>query len=218
MNKFDDLELLLGMGAKFEGTALTKKQQKRITRATRNRRYSANLVVDIGNTCISQPSIPGSGGVWVQSGQGALIGLGVNMMHSDTFCNLCVTGMPYFTSGQLRVVVQCANSDTSGNYTDPTSGLSQMPTSFSSGGVLIINSGGVGSGVLNTGASGQNFASGWQVFAGFQRTGVFVRAIVLSGTSDFFAGELDVGFVSQQRTTGSGGGFSYQPGSGTINV
>lgn len=180
---------------------------------------SANLVVDIGGSCQSLPSINagvvGNSGI-AYSASGGLIGNSVDMLHSDTFCNLNVAGTPIFTSGQLRIQVQTADSDTSGSYTDPTSGAAQMPTYFSSGGILILNSGGVGSGLLGGGTSGQNMQSGFNVFAGFQRPQRFVRANMVSG--DFYGGTLQVNFVAQNKTTGSGGGFSYQPGSGTINV
>jgi hypothetical protein len=186
---------------------------------------SANLIVDLGNTAqtgvsinsTQQPSLA-SGALYISVASGAVVGNSLNFQNADTFCNLHVTGVPSFASGQLRIAVQTAGADTSGSYTDPTSGLATFPTSFQSGGILILNSGGLLGGVLGANVSGQFFYSGFGVFAGFQRpqAGQFVRAVALSG--DFFAGALSVEFVSQYRTTGSGGGFSYAPGSGTVNV
>jgi hypothetical protein len=50
---------------------------------------------------------------------------------------------------------------------------------------------------------------------GFVRTGRYVRALMLSG--DFGAGTT-VAFLANQKVTGSGFGFTFAPGSGTINV
>ncbi len=135
----------------------------------------------------------------------------------------------FLPDGKLRIAVQCADADVSGQYTDPTSGLPQLPRWFSSGGILILNSGGLLGGTLqgalstqgsNSGLpqSGYVIASGFAVAAYFQRPtpGQYTRAIVLSG--DFYAGILTATFVSQYRTTGSGGGFSLLPGSGVVNV
>lgn len=179
---------------------------------------SANLIVDIGGTAQSQLTIgiggAGSGNIYAASG--AVIGMSVNLIAANTYCNLHVAGTPLFASGQLRIAVQVADADTSGSFVDPTSGTTQLPTSFSSGGILILNSGGLGSGTLNVGTSGQNMQSGFSVYAAFLRNGQFARANVLSG--DFYAGTLTVSLVSQLKTTGSGGGFSFSPGSGVVSV
>ncbi len=58
--------------------------------------------------------------------------------------------------------------------------------------------------------------SGFSVYGAFQRLGRFARAVALSG--DFYVGPLSVNIVSQLRTTGSGGGFSFSPTSGVVNV
>jgi len=190
---------------------------------------SANLVVDLGQTTIQAASIvAGGGGLGVMSGQigitsglvnvcsGGIVGQGVNLGQSDTYCNLVVAGQLINGSGQLRIAVQTSDTDTSGNYTDPTSGLPTFPTSFSSGGILFLNSGGLGSGVLGGGTSGQAAQSGFFTCAAFQRVGTFARAVALSG--DFYVGPLSVGFISNLRTTGSGGGQTQSPGSGGVNV
>jgi hypothetical protein len=70
------------------------------------------------------------------------------------------------------------------------------------------------------------FGSGGIAFAAFQRTARWARAIVtlasgVGGTGAASSGVLItpiVGFVSQLDTTGSGGGFSWLPGSGGGNV
>jgi hypothetical protein len=195
--------------------------------------FSANLIVDLHGTALSQTSIQAAqGGLGILSGQigiasgiiypgsGGIVGQGLNYNNANTFCNLLVTGVPIPSSGastvpfgQLRVAVQCASQDVSGSYTDPTSGLAQFPAPFQSGGYIWLNSGGLGigsgAGLFDNAASGQYLQSGFQVFAGFQRTGQFVRAVVLSG--DPYVGTFAAGFVSQLRTPGSGGGASQSP-------
>jgi hypothetical protein len=183
---------------------------------------SANLVVDLGNTCLMDNTLPpntgsvGSGGVVDAFRSGIMIGASVDMLHADTFCNLLVQGY-CATSGPLVLQVQTSDTDVSGNYTDPTSGVSQFPTTFQSGGLLYIGlSGNTQPGIFNSGfVSGQAILSGFACAAAFQRLGRFARVNMLSG---FYAGPLQVTFISNYKTTGSGGGFSYSPGSGTINV
>lgn len=178
---------------------------------------SASYLVDLENTTIQGVSILGTpvlSGALVAPCSGAIIGQSLNFINGNTFTNVFVTGVT--ASGVLRVQVQTSDTDTSGTYTDPTSGLPQLPTSFSSGGLLIINSGGAGGGDIGALVSGNAVASGFFTAAGFQRPGQFVRANLLSG--DFGAGPLVVGFISNLKVTGSGGGFSYLPTSGTVNV
>lgn len=163
---------------------------------------SANLIVDIGNTCQYSYSIAPSAGVAATPASGVIVGDPVNMLHANTFCNLFVTGGPS-NSGQFRVAVQTSDSTASGSFTDPTSGLAAFPTSFLSGGILVVN-------------SGNNQQSGVSAFAGFQRPGQYARAIILSG--DQYNAPVFAGFVSQKKITGSGGGFTYSPGSGSVNV
>ncbi len=187
---------------------------------------SASLLVDLGNTCqiantINNNVFGTSLTSWTSGLQtplsGAICGNSVDMLNANTFCNLLVTGIPAVTSGQLRVAVQCSDVDTSGLYTDPTSGLPQFPTSFQSGGILWINSGGLTNGTFGAAVSGQQINSGFAVAAGFQRPQRYVRALVVAG--DSFIGDLDVNFISNLKTTGSGGGFSWAPQSGTtVNV
>lgn len=180
---------------------------------------SASLTVDLGKTCISIPSVSTNqtSGLMV-SVSGAIVGNIVDLRDGDTYCNVAIDGW-VATSGQLRIAVQTSTGTTSGGFTDPTSGipLLDLPTPFQSGGILWINSGGVFNGIFGSGVSGENVASGFQAIAAFQRVGRYARAIVLSGET--FNGILgSVTFITNRRTTGSGGGFSFQPGSGNINV
>ena len=206
----------LGNALAFPGN---RKQRRRLFKLSRGLRYSANLLVDLGNTCqlgvsIISPGFPTSGGAAAASG--ATIGQSVHMGNADTFCNLHVTGIPAFASGELRIGVQCSDTDTSGDFTDPTSGLQTIPPPFASGGIAYLNSGGLLGGVVGPVVSGNYILSGFSEGFGFQRTGTFVRAVMFG--SGFYAGTVVAGFVSQLRTTGSGGGYSYAPGSGVVSV
>ncbi len=181
---------------------------------------SANLVVDLFNTCQMMPSLPGAAALspsgFFDGLSGVLVGNSVDLINADTFCNVYVAGNSV-TSGPLRVGVQCSDTDTSGLYTDPTSGLQIMPTNFSSGGWLIIGQSGATPGIFNPGdsTSGQFFLSGFLAAAAFLRPQRFARLILGSGFQD---GPLQAGFISQYRTVGSGGGFSFSPSSGAVNV
>lgn len=165
---------------------------------------SANLVIDVGATCQTELSIASVNGVGSSPASGTIIGRGVDMMSSDTYTNLFVIGGQSL-SGGFRVAVQTADQNVSGNYTDPTSGLPRtaLPTFFLSGGVFIA-------------ASGAGNSSGSVNFAAFQRPHRWARAVVLSGGA--FNAPVEVGFLAQLLTTGSGGGFSFSPGSGVVNV
>jgi hypothetical protein len=205
---------------KAQVPAVTERDLALIRDARFPEKKSAGYVIDLGNETFSYPSILNqSGGTFLASG--ALVGQGINFANQNAMCNLHVCGNAIFASGQARIAVQCSDTDTSGTYTDPTSGMPNFPGAFASGGILWLNSGQVSSGVLNNGASGQGpLTSGFSVCQGFQRPFTFVRAVALSG--DFFAGSLTVNFFSQQRSVGSGGGFSTSPqvfpAAGPINV
>ncbi len=177
---------------------------------------SANLVLDVNGTCTSIPSITEaqvSGNI--TSFSGAIIGGSVDLINANGYCNLNVNG--FTLSGQMRVQVQVADTDTSGSYGDPTSGLQTIQGPFQSGGIVFVNSGGQVGGIWGPQISGQFSTSGFAAYAAFQRTQRYARAIILSG--DSFNGLLGtVSFLSANKTTGSGAGFSYQPGSGVINV
>lgn len=183
--------------------------------------YSAGLIVDLGNTATMVTTIvanafPTSGGANALSG--AIIGDIADLHNANTFCNLLLAGNAVFTSGELRVGVQTSDGTTSGSFTDPTSGLAaaSLPTSFVSGGILYLNSGGANGGLFGALVSGQSIQSGFCVAAGFQRIGRYARAVMFG--SGAYAGNLTAAFVTQSKITGSGGGFAYSPSSGTVNV
>lgn len=183
---------------------------------------SASLVVDLNGTCQSYPSLNGNqqqAAAQNPSGQlcglsGIVIGQSVDLLNADTFCNVYVAGTAIQASGALIIGIQTSDSDVSGTYTDPTSGLAQLPTVVQSGGNIWINSGSTG-GIYGSGTSGQFVQSGFMAFAAFQRVGRFARLLFNSG---FFLGNVTAGFISNLRTTGSGGGFSLAPSSGVVNV
>ena len=117
--------------------------------------------------------------------------------------------------------MQTAAATTSGSFTDPTSGLPVFPTPFVSGGLLVIGSGawaaaGDVGGIFGSGVSGQNVLSGFFAAAAFQRPHRYARVNTLAGFMDWCTPQA--GFIGQRPTVGSGQGFSYSPGSGTINV
>ncbi len=189
---------------------------------------SANLVVDLGGTVISFVSLPSTAvlvdaGIAITSGgcisslSGTLVGDIWDGINADTFCNIAVVGKG-FGSGPLIVQVQTSDALTSGSFTDPTSGLAQLPTSFSSGCNLIIGSGpstDATLGILSSGNSGSYLLSGFMAFAAFQRPHRYARINLQAG---FYDGTLQAAFISNLKTTGSGGGFTLSPGSGSVNV
>lgn len=146
----------------------------------------------------------------VMPASGTTIGQGLDFTLANGYCNVVVNGGPSL-SGSFQVAVQCAASNTSGLFTDPTSGLLQMPSNLNSGGILICNSG--------ANLSGSNFLSG-----GTSELGAFlrpagqpwVRAVILSGSQ--MHAPVNVAFIEQALITGSGAGFTYLPSSGVINV
>ena len=186
--------------------------------------YSANLTVDLGNTTQMGNALFG----WSQTSgvsnalcvaSGTVVSQSIDMLHANTYTNVVITGQS--TSGQLRVQVQTSDQDVSGQYTDPTSGLAQLPGVFQSGGIIWINSGGTGNGLFGPFTSGQAIASGFCVATALQRPsatpganiggGRYIRALVLSEATAQYAGPLTINFLGQFRTTGSGGGASWQP-------
>ena len=216
---------------------------------------SANLHVDIGGTSIFVPSLSANG----LSGALGVIGQWIDLRNSDTYCNMYVTAGP--CSGPIVLQVQTApgpydvpltansfsgnifsgGAPASGSFTDPTSGLGQLPTVLQSGGQWFVNSG-LFTDPGSLGASGQPvanypqgtlpfgptpiqiaqggevfigsgtypiFASGGIAFAAFQRNFQYARINLVSGAT--IPQYLQAGFVAQQMTTGSGGGFTFAP-------
>lgn len=223
--------------------------------------YSANTIVDIGGTAQFVPSLSAvtpvvSGAVLGLSG--VVIGQWVDMSNSDTFCNVYVAAGA--CSGPILIQVQCApgpndipytnafsgnifsgGAPLSGNFTDPTSGLAQLPTWFSSGGILIVNSG-LYTNPGQLGASGQlvnNYSQGTLPFGPNPiQNSMGGNAFVGSGAIPEFASGgiafaafqrpfqyvrlnllsgattttfVQAGLLSNKMTTSSGGGFSQQP-------
>lgn len=172
---------------------------------------SASYVVDLSATTIAGVSIAPAAGVGSTPASGVIVGNGLDFTLATTFCNVWAAGASL--SGQFRVQVQTAPSNTSGLYTDPTSGLPPyLPTNIQSGGILICGSG------ANQASGGSNMVSGGVEIGGFLRPAghAWVRAVVMSG--DQHNGPVTVGFIEQQATTGSGTGYSYAPSSGILQV
>lgn len=196
--------------------------RKRPFQKARGNPVSANLIVDLGNTAYMYPGHPT---VTVFPASGAEIGNVLDMIEADTFTNLLLVGKPAINSGQLRVAVQTSDdgrdiSLSSGSFTDPTSGMDltnrPFPTAFESGGILRLNSGGLGTGLFGAGTSGQYIRSGFIVAGAFQRPHRYVRANLISG--DFYFGTFFSAFVGQKHITGSGGGYWTTSGITPVNV
>lgn len=193
---------------------------------------SASYSVDLGFTLDTRPSLPSASvaadaGIAITSGgcysslSGVIVGDIADLGNDNTYCNVYVAGRS-LGSGPLLIGVQTSDSTTSGTFTDPTSGLQDMPTSFRSGGYLIIGSGAWASasdpgGIFGSGVSGQMALSGFLAFGAFQRVGRYARLLTGSGFMDVAA--FQAGFATQRRTVGSGS-FSWLPQSGgqTIDV
>lgn len=173
---------------------------------------SANLVVDLANTVDAPTSLR------VISGDSTVIGAVCDMLFANTYTNVWVTGLG---SGPLPILIQTSDTTASGDFTDPTSGVAQMPVNIVSGGIFWANSGLYGSGASSPAApidSAPVFCSGGIQFGAFQRPGRYARLICTSGNASLTSVPFNAGFAGQKKTTGSGAGFSYQPGSGTVNV
>lgn len=176
---------------------------------------SANLVVDLPNTTdhhsVSIASI---------SGQSTVVGTIVDLLHCNTLTNLYI-GQAGGLSGILPIHVQTSDGLTSGSFTDPTSGLETLPAGVASGGIFWCNSGLYGSGNYSPSSplnSAPLLCSGGIQFAKFQRPHRYARLMCTSGTAAVAAAAIVGGFIGQKRVTGSGGGSTMSPSSGTVNV
>ncbi len=180
---------------------------------------SASLLVDLGSTCQMLPSLTSTALVsgWAAYGSGSYVGQIVDMLNADTFTNVFAAGQSV-TSGPLKLGIQTSDDTVSGNFTDPTSGLQVMPTVFSSGGILLIGQSGIAPGIFGVGegVSGQFLLSGFFAAGAFLRPHRYARLFIQSGS--LYDGALQAGFIGNYRTVGSGGGFSYSPASGAVNV
>ncbi len=176
---------------------------------------SANLVIDLRNTCDYRPSVS------VGSGSDLTVGAIVDLLHANTLTNVYVAGGA--GSGAIELRIQTSDSTLSGTFTDPTSGFQPagvfpITESIVSGGILFANSGLWVSGNTSLSAPVVNaplFASGGVQFGAFQRPHRYARLIWNSGPFPNFA---TAGFIGNKRTTSSGGGFTFNPTSGTVNV
>ncbi len=225
----------------------SRKTRRQTLRHFLRRRYSANLVIDVQNTCMYPPSLVGT------AGSGAVVGTVCDMLGADTYTNVWVVAGGG-SSGILSILVQTASVTSgqlssgsagaivgSGAFTDPTSGLAQLPTTFGSGTVLYLNSGlyslpggGGASGAMsvNTFGAGTNPVFNGQVPAGgaFSVSGSFpvfgsgggmawaafqrpadARYCRIIMLSGSYGGAVTAGFLGNKRTTGSGGGFTHSP-------
>lgn len=170
---------------------------------------SANLVVDLGATTDYRTSIV------VGSGSNFTVGEIIDLSNANTYCNIWVNGGP--GSGVIELRVQTSDTTTSGDFTDPTSGLAGFPTWLVSGGRMFANSGLAVSGNSSLSSpvnSAPLFCSGGIQFGAFSRPHKYARLLLNSGV---FPHQIHAGLISQKRTIGSGG-FTYAPGSGVVNV
>lgn len=171
---------------------------------------SANLVVDLFSTTDCDTSIS------LGSGASFTVGEIVDLLGANTYCNVfCTAGAG---SGAIELRIQTSDTTASGNFTDPTSGLAQLPVNVVSGGVIFFNSGLWVSGFSSPTSCVNNaplFCSGGISFGAFQRPARYARLINNSGVfPNWFLG----GFISNKKVTGSGGGSTLLPSSGTISV
>lgn len=167
------------------------------------------MIVDLGNASQHEVSIANG-----SAGSGIVVGTPIDMLHSDTLSNVVVT-VGNMTSGRIDFLIQESDTTTSGNFAAITvnSGqsfwLSGGRSSINSSGLVAAAGGGLGSGV---GRVSGNMFIGW-----YQRTKRYARAIMESGDPQTDCPAV-IGFVSQLLQTGSGGGFTTQPSSGTVSV
>src|ERR1700724_1288112 len=117
---FETALFLIGPGIQVP-TDLSRKERKRARKASRARRFSANLVVDIGNTCIVSQSYPGVLSATANASglscglSGTSIGQSIDLINANTWCNLWVAGTELLASGNLIMQVQTSDTDVSGN-------------------------------------------------------------------------------------------------------
>ena len=183
---------------------------------------SANLLVDLGNTTNFNPS---SVGATLSASGGTLVGFPIDLINCDTYCNLFLIAPG--VSGPIQVQVQCTPQGAdnasgvlwsgggfpvSGNFTDPTSGLAQLPTVFQSGANVYFNSGLYSLPGAGWGGSGQTGALPGGYPAGtfpfgldpvYNAQGGCATALITSGGASgaipvFASG--GIGFAAFQRT------------------
>lgn len=172
---------------------------------------SASYLVDLANTTDYRTSI------MVGSGSNLIVGEIIDLQQCNSYCNVFVAGGVGGGSGAIEIRIQTSPTTASGSFTDPTSGLAQLPVNVVSGGIIFANSGLWASGNYSVTApiSGAPMFCSGGLFAGaFQRPDRYARLINNSGP---YPGAITAGFISQKKTTGSGGGFTFSPaGSGNV--
>ena len=166
---------------------------------------SASLVVDLGNTTLHQVTIVPE---YQPVASGAVVGRGVDMLHADTLTNVFIAH-GNILSGRADYAFQESDTDVSGNYA--AINVNSGESWWMSGGRTTINSSGVG-------MSGTGRVSGAIPMGFFQRQRRYVRAIQEALGAIGSDAEVGVGVVAQLLQTGSGGGFTLAPSSGTVNV
>lgn len=175
---------------------------------------SANSVIDLFSAVDCRTSLIGvSGDIFTV---GSIVDLQGAHVNTQVWCAPAGGG-----SGIIELRIQTSDGTTSGSFTDPTSGMAtdtfanQM---VKSGGILYLNSGLYVSGYSHREAVVNNaplFCSGGIDGSWFQRPHRYARLILNSGT---YPNAITAGLLCQKHVTGSGGGFSYQPGSGSVSV
>ncbi len=171
--------------------------------------YSASLTVDLATTDHRVS-------VAVGSGINLVVGEIIDLLHSNTYCNVFAAGGA--GSGAIALRVQTSDTTNSGDFTDPTSGLADLPQGISSGGIFYANSGLWASGSQSLSAPVNNaplFCSGGFQTAQFICNGRYARLINVSGV---FPNHLTAGFIHQKRTTASGVGSSHSPSATTFTI
>lgn len=168
-------------------------------------------------TALAGVSLPGAA-VISPSGQlcglsGMIVGDVVDLKDGNTNCNIFILAKAAAPlSGAALISVQTSPDTTSGNFTDPTSGyaVGDLPSWISSGGIFRVGASGYPD-------SAANVASGAIAFGHFVRPHRYARLTHAPGTSTF-VGAVTAGFITNKRTIGSGGGFSFSPSSGSVSV
>src|SRR4051812_20421899 len=96
--------------------------------------------IDLTNEFVTVGSIQAANGVGASPASGETVGVYGDLRDSNMLTHLVVSFGPSL-SGSFRVQAQTSPDTSSGNFTDPTSGLQRMPTNLLSGGILLVNSG-----------------------------------------------------------------------------
>jgi len=165
----------------------------------------ANLIIDLANSTINGMSVLNTSGSTLPS-SGVNVGRAVDLLQANTLCNVATT-YGNAASGFIGIQVQESDTNVSGNFVPVL--VFSGTWSWLSGGRFVLQSSGIGQ-------SGTGPVSGGTLFNAFERRFRYVRAITESG--GLWDAPVNVGFISQSKIDGSGGGFSFSPGSGVVSV